>query len=406
LILSFQSFNSEASADIITISDEISCNSIGGIWNDLVSTCIVEILGIDLLDILTISEFITLRYDQLIVAGDLFVEGNLYSGNGSQGILEDGGTIRVLSSGIWFQSNQCFDGNSCVEEGDNDFTIFEGGQVLLQDGGKIFQGSFCFDPAGCPHTGDNTLLVQGGKITGTNLSEIFQGNSCSGTNGAECADFANNKLRLFASADLTMEDSLYTQSSICDGVVCDDNHNNIFESDSSLTVFSGCGLYGITKWENSSHISRGICENFGFIDLLGSFTIESTASFDNHDSGTFNNLGDDTVINFGLFNNIGLLNNTGVFDNRCAGTVINTGTIIGNPIINTGLPPDSGDWIITRDCTLDSSASVAGDFIIDENSIFTIPSGMTLTIEPGKKLLVKNGSGLLIKSGGSLQVNS
>jgi len=138
----------------------------------------------------------------------------------------------------------------------------------------------------------------------------------------------------------------------------------------------------------------------GTINLPVDTTLTSEAIETINNFGTYNNNG--VTENFGTFNNHGTLNNTGVFDNRCAGNVINTGTIIGNPFIDTGIPPESGDWIITRECTLESSASVNGDLIIQNNSVFTIPAGVTLIVTGD--VSVKSLSGIKIINGGTLIV--
>jgi len=66
-------------------------------------------------------------------------------------------------------------------------------------------------------------------------------------------------------------------------------------------------------------------------------------------------------------------------------------------------PPVSGDWTITSSCTLSSNAVAPGNVIVQNNSVLTIPSGLTLDIDfVNNHLLVESGSGVLIKAGGSL----
>ncbi len=63
----------------------------------------------------------------------------------------------------------------------------------------------------------------------------------------------------------------------------------------------------------------------------------------------------------------------------------------------------SGDWIINDSCTLDSSAIAQGNVIVQNNSILSIPSGVTLDIDfTAFSLTVQFGSGVLIKSGGTI----
>ncbi len=63
----------------------------------------------------------------------------------------------------------------------------------------------------------------------------------------------------------------------------------------------------------------------------------------------------------------------------------------------------SGDWIITTSCTLDSSATATRNVIVQNDSILSIPSGITLNIDfANNNLTVETGSGVLIKSGGTV----
>jgi len=64
-------------------------------------------------------------------------------------------------------------------------------------------------------------------------------------------------------------------------------------------------------------------------------------------------------------------------------------------------PPVSGDWIITSSCTLSASSTAPANVIIQNNSVLTIPSGVTLNINFLNNFLkTEFGSGVLIKDGG------
>jgi len=66
-------------------------------------------------------------------------------------------------------------------------------------------------------------------------------------------------------------------------------------------------------------------------------------------------------------------------------------------------PPVSGDWTITSSCTLSSNAVAPGNVIVQNNSVLTIPSGLTLDIDFVNNFLkIEFGSGVRIKAGGSL----
>lgn len=67
------------------------------------------------------------------------------------------------------------------------------------------------------------------------------------------------------------------------------------------------------------------------------------------------------------------------------------------------VPPISGDWIITASCTLASSATAQANVIVQNNSLLTIPNGISLNIDfKNNHLLVKSGSGVYIAPGGKI----
>jgi len=78
--------------------------------------------------------------------------------------------------------------------------------------------------------------------------------------------------------------------------------------------------------------------------------------------------------------------------------------IISIPICS---PPPSGDWVVETTCTLSLSPSNPsinnGDLIVQNNSVLTIPAGVSLNIDfTNHNLTVKSGSGILIKAGGTI----
>ncbi len=71
--------------------------------------------------------------------------------------------------------------------------------------------------------------------------------------------------------------------------------------------------------------------------------------------------------------------------------------------VESCLPPSSGDWIITSSCTLNSSTTAPANVIVQNNSVLTIPAGLTFDIDfVNFNLTVKSGSGVLIKAGGTI----
>jgi len=68
--------------------------------------------------------------------------------------------------------------------------------------------------------------------------------------------------------------------------------------------------------------------------------------------------------------------------------------------------PAFGAWVISESCKLYSDFVSPQNIQVQNNSLLTIPDGMTLTVPSGKNLIIKFGSGVLVKNGGTLMINS
>ena len=65
--------------------------------------------------------------------------------------------------------------------------------------------------------------------------------------------------------------------------------------------------------------------------------------------------------------------------------------------------PVSGDWIVDTSCELAVDATTPGNVIVQNNSILTIPNGLTLTFDfATNNMTIEFGSGILIQSGGTI----
>jgi len=77
-------------------------------------------------------------------------------------------------------------------------------------------------------------------------------------------------------------------------------------------------------------------------------------------------------------------------------------------VINHGLgagcvPPPSGDWTVTQDCTLSGSATAPGNVIVEENIALTIAEDAALDIDfLNFHLLIKSGAKVVIRDGGKI----
>jgi len=66
-------------------------------------------------------------------------------------------------------------------------------------------------------------------------------------------------------------------------------------------------------------------------------------------------------------------------------------------------PAQSGDWVISENCTLLNDATILGDVIVQNNSVLVIPNLVSLDIDFSlHNLTVESGSGVLIQAGGAI----
>ncbi len=90
-------------------------------------------------------------------------------------------------------------------------------------------------------------------------------------------------------------------------------------------------------------------------------------------------------------------------DNLIAATADNIITLSNTPLPTSCIIPDSGDWIITSECTLSADITAIANVIVQNNSVLVIPDGVTLDIDfTTFNLTVQSGGGVLIKSGGTI----
>jgi len=225
-----------------------------------------------------------------------------------------------------------------------------------------------------------------------------------------------------------------------------DNDGTIINNSGTITNNSGGTIDNSgTITNNNDILSQGIINNDGGnIENNGFIEIRGTGTFNNNFNGNLNNNNGGGIENNGNLNNIfgaiitndagglirnnniidimigsnlnndgeidnnvtinnsGTINNTGNINNNCEAFFNNLGNFIGNPVRNN-VPPSSGGWIISVNCTLGLSATSAGDVLVRQNSVLTIPAGLTLDIDFTQfNLTVESGSGVLIESGGKI----
>jgi glucose/arabinose dehydrogenase len=68
--------------------------------------------------------------------------------------------------------------------------------------------------------------------------------------------------------------------------------------------------------------------------------------------------------------------------------------------------PSLGTWVISESCKLYSDFVSPQGILVQNNSLLTIPNGISLIIPSSQNLTIQFGSGVLIKNGGVLVINS
>ncbi|MCE2507457.1 MAG: S8 family serine peptidase [Nitrosopumilaceae archaeon] len=83
-------------------------------------------------------------------------------------------------------------------------------------------------------------------------------------------------------------------------------------------------------------------------------------------------------------------------------TVVN-GNNDDTVVDDTCATSQSGDWIITQSCTMSTSAVAPANILVQDNSVLTIPDGVTLDVDlQNYSIMVKNGSSIIIRDGGTI----
>lgn len=71
---------------------------------------------------------------------------------------------------------------------------------------------------------------------------------------------------------------------------------------------------------------------------------------------------------------------------------------------STCTPPSGNDWLIAESCTLTQNVTADKNITIQNNSVLTIPNGLTVFFDPSTfNITIESGSGILIQSDGSIK---
>ena len=71
---------------------------------------------------------------------------------------------------------------------------------------------------------------------------------------------------------------------------------------------------------------------------------------------------------------------------------------------NDCMPPQTGDWIITKSCTITADVIAPANISIQNNSILIIPDGVTLDVDlENYNIMIKSDSTIIIRQGGTIK---
>jgi len=67
-------------------------------------------------------------------------------------------------------------------------------------------------------------------------------------------------------------------------------------------------------------------------------------------------------------------------------------------------PPAGQNWVISESCTLTENVTADMNITVQDNSLLTIPNGLTVFFDPATfSITIQFGSGILVQQGGSIQ---
>ena len=91
-------------------------------------------------------------------------------------------------------------------------------------------------------------------------------------------------------------------------------------------------------------------------------------------------------------------------------TALSTGNsitvFVSNNATSTCTPPSGENWVISESCTLTGDVTADMNITIQDDSVLTIPDGLTVFFDPTTfSITVISGSGILVEQGGSIQTS-
>jgi len=304
------------SGPVITLSDQASCQTLGGAWTNASSTCTVTTLTINSGNTLVIAENVTLSNTGLIT--DLGTITN-------SGPVSNTGTITIGPTGILTTTNTFSNTGTITSSG----TVTNNGPVTNGPTGTITSSGLITNSL----TGSITNL---GTITNsgpvTNAGTLT--NSGTLTNGptgviTDSGTIINENAGIITtSGTITLPTSGKLTNELGGTVT---NSLNIINSgnitNSGVVVSSGPITNSATG--TIGNTASGVITNSGILTTAG--TIINSGNMTN--SGPITNSG--TITNSGPIINSATITNSGTITDLCGGSIIGVFVVVGNPIVES-----------------------------------------------------------------------
>ncbi len=332
------------------ISDQSSCTTMGGIWDSLNSTCIVNGLTIGSAETLTIATGITLKNNGTInnygtinntgVIVNLDVINNNYPSGvlSNSGIIDDVGGIINDFPGSSFINNV----NSTIYITDRIGIYGElGGEIHNQSGGIVSNFGVIITTIKGVISNDHSTFNNSGKIDNSgfffNTGVVHNFGIIVNNYGAKL-----QSVGLVNSGTIDNLGDFHNFGEFVNnlgGIVNDSSTGTITnEQFSTITNFGTISNSGtISGYGEVDNGSTGTISNSGAIDigpiLNNSGMLDNFGTISNSRT-IFNNSPTGTISNSGTISNLGTIYNHSIIDNQC-GAVYSGKPLVGNPINNT-----------------------------------------------------------------------
>lgn len=307
------SYSQEINAETVVLSDEASCVSLSGSWNQINAVCDVIQINIGPNDTFEISLGVTLDYSTLVNEGQIVINGKISSFGGA-----------LFNSGTVIHNNPDFNFFNNIQNAQNGIII---------NNGKISDGSI--NNFGVLTNRGIIFSSFGGSLTNNGLIQLESGDVSSVVN--------HGNIEIMDGAKLNGKQNNGIIQNYGTANFVTNNYNGIINTYGSANVGTNYGVI-------NNHDRFTLSQNFGVIDNIG--TVSGIGIVLNHND--FINRGNvdltfNQFVNFGKLDNFGLITNTGskisnfgIIHNRPTGIMEDQDSVPSGLLRNIGTITNEG----------------------------------------------------------------